>query len=69
MDNRLGFNLWSGKVALQQKTNRPSNLQSQWTTLDTIYLSKSKESVRVLVFLASILYGTRAFFMEVKEQP
>ena len=44
------------------------NLPSQWTTLDTIYISQCKEGVRVLVFLATILYGTLAFFMEVKER-
>ena len=37
-------------------------------SLDTIYISQCKEGVRVLVFLASILYGTLAFFMEVKER-
>ena len=38
-------------------------------TLDAIYISKCKEGIRVLVFLASVLYGTLVFFMEVKERP
>ena len=57
---------WRGHTS---ETNGLLNSPSQWTTLDTIYISQCKEGVRVLVFLATILYGTLAFFMEVKERP
>ena len=59
---RLGFNVWSTAAEM----NGFSNSRSQWTTLDTNYISKCKEGIRMLVFLASILYGTLAFLMEDK---
>ena len=67
IDNRLGFNLQSGKVTFQQKRmdlRIPGLRGPHWP--QSTFQSECKEGIRVLVFLASALYGTLAFFMEAK---
>ena len=66
MDNRLGFILRNGGSHF---TRNERTIKFAISVDHTGHISKCKEDVRVLVFLASVLYGTLAFLMEVKEQP